>query len=336
MQGGDLDPTPLREKYAALGKIAELARRVADNRIALTKDMAELADAAVRLDPAVADLEAIARLPMPRPDDLAQFAEAFEAASRAVRETARAREAVEKEIDETTGRLAQLAAGRPLATSDRIAETRARRDAAWRPLRAAIVGASEAPPQASLATHVVEFERLKGEADRLTDDASEDAGRLAEHRLQTQRLDEQTRRYALAQAAEARAGATFKETEQSWQELWKQVCVRPRVPSRMQEWSGRIEQLMKARDKLAARRTELEAREAELARLEPELRALSLEAGLSEIDGLDCIRMAERFERRVEEIARAWARSRDLETRVAESRRRLAEAKAESPTPPLS
>ena len=87
---------------------------------------------------------------------------------------------------------------------------------------------------------------------------------------------------------------------------------------------------MKTRDKLAARRTELEAREAELARLEPELRALSLEAGLSEIDGLDCIRMAERFERRVEEIARAWARSRDLETRVAESRRRLAEAKAES------
>ena len=51
---------------------------------------------------------------------------------------------------------------------------------------------------------------------------------------------------------------------------------------------------------------------------------------MSEIEGLDCIRMAERFERRLEEIARAWARSRDLETRFAETRRRLAEAKAES------
>ena len=329
-QGGDLDPTPLREKYAALGKIAELALRVADNRIALTKDGLELADAAARLDPPVADFEALVRLPMPRSEDLAQFADAFEAASRAVRETASAREAVEKEIAETTGRLAHLAAGRPLATADRIAEARARRETAWGQLRASIFGAPDATPQASLATHVTDFERLKGEADRLTDDAIEDAARLVEHRLQTQRLDEQTRRYALAQAAEARAGATFKETEQSWRELWKPFCLRPRSPSRMQEWSGRIEQVMKARDKLAARRTELEAREAELARLEPGLRALSLDAGLSEIDGLDCIRMAERFERRLEEIARAWARSRDLETRFAETRRRLAEAKAES------
>ena len=134
---------------------------------------------------------------------------------------ARAREAVEKEIDETTGRLAQLAAGRPLATADRIAEARARRETAWLPLRAAIFGAPEAPPQASLAAHVAEFERLKGEADRLTDDAIEDAARLARHGLETQRLDEQTRRYALAQAAEARAAATFAETDERWRELWK-------------------------------------------------------------------------------------------------------------------
>ena len=329
-QGGDLDPTPLREKYAAFGKIAELAGRVADNRISLTKDALELADAAARLDPPVVDLEALARLPMPRSEDLAQFADAFEAASRALRESARAREGVEKEIDETTGRLAQLAAGRPLATADRIAEARAQRETAWRPLRAALYGAPEAPPQASLASQVSEFERLKGETDRLTDDAIEDAARLAGHRLETQRLDEQTRRYALAQAAEARVAATFAETERGWRELWKQVCIRPRSPPRMQEWSGRIEQLMKTRDKLAARRTELESKEADLARLGPGLRALGLEAGLSEIEGLDCIRMAERFERRLEEIARAWARSRDLETRFAESRRRLAEAKAES------
>jgi uncharacterized protein YhaN len=329
-QGGDLDPTPLREKYAGLGKIAELARRVADNRIALTKDMAELADAAARLDPPVVDLEALARLPMPRPEDLAHFADAFEAASRGSRESARAREGVEKEIDETTGRLAQLAAGRPLATADRIAEARARRETAWRPLRAAIFGAPEAPPQASLATHVAEFERLKGEADRLTDDAIEDAARLAGHRLETHRLDEQTRHYALAQAAEARAAAKLAETDESWRELWKQVGVRPRSPARMQEWSGRIEQSMKTRDKLAARRAELEAKDAELARLEPALRALGLESGLSEIEGLDCIRMAERFERRLEEIARAWGKSRELETRFAESRRRLAGARAES------
>ena len=329
-EGAELDPGPLREKYVALGKIAELARRVADGRIALTEDTLELTDSAARLDPPVADLESLARQPIPRHEDLVQFANAFEAAARAVREAAMVREAVEKEIDETTGNLAQLAAGRPLATAERRAEARVRREAAWRPLRAAIFGTPEAPAQASLVTHVAEFERLYAEADRLTDDAIEDAARLAEHGLETQRLDEQTRRYALAQAAEARAAGLVVDIEQSWRELWKRVCAAPHSPARMREWSGRIEQLMKTRDKLVARRTELEAKEAELARLEPVLRALGLEAGLSEIEGLDCIRLADRFERRLDEITRAWEKSRDLETRFAEARRRLAEAKAEA------
>ena len=61
--GADLDPAPLREKYAALGKIADEARRVADGRVALTKDALELGDAAARLDPPVVDLEALARIP---------------------------------------------------------------------------------------------------------------------------------------------------------------------------------------------------------------------------------------------------------------------------------
>ena len=140
----------MREKYAALGKIADEARRVADGRVALTKDALELGDAAARLDPPVVDLEALARIPLPRAEDLLHFADAFEAASRGAREAARAREAVEKEIGETTARLARLAAGRPLATADRIAEARTRRETAWRPLRAAIFGAREAPPQPSL------------------------------------------------------------------------------------------------------------------------------------------------------------------------------------------
>jgi uncharacterized protein YhaN len=329
-QGADLDPTPLREKYAALGKIAELARSVVDSRIALTKDTHELEEAAARLDPPVVDLEALARLPMPRPEDLVQFTDAFEAASRAALDAARAREAAEKEIEETTARLARLAAGRPLATTERIAEARASRDTAWRSLRAAIFGAPEATPQASLVAHVTEFERLNGEADRLANEAIEDAARLAEHGLETQRLDEQTRRYALAQAAEARAAGLLVGTEHSWRELWKHVCAAPRSPARMHEWSGRIEQLMKTRDKLAARRTELEAKEAELRHIEPVLRVLSLEAGLSEIEGLDCIRLAERFERRLEEITRVWERSRDLKTRFAEARRLLEEAKMEA------
>ena len=218
-QGRDLDPTSLREKYVALGKNAELARRVADNRIALTSETVELADAAAKLDPPVADLEALARLPMPRSEDLVQLADAFEAASRGAREALRAKEAVEKEIEQTTARLARLAAGRPLATTDRIIEARARRETAWGRVRAALFAPPEAEAWVSLVPQVAEFERLNSETDRLADDAIEDAARLAEHGLETQRLDEQTRRYALAQAAEARAAGLVAETDESWRDL---------------------------------------------------------------------------------------------------------------------
>ena len=329
-EGAELDPRPLREKYAALGKIAESARRVAESRIALTKDTHELMDGAARLDPSVLDFESLARQPIPRHEDLIQFVGLMETASRAARDATNTRDAAEREIGETTGRLARLSAGRPLATAERIAEVRARREAAWWLLRAAIFQAPEAPPAASLVTHAADFERLNSEADRLADDAIEDAARLADHRLETQRLDEQTRRHASARVAEERTSTILAETEKSWRELWKPLAISPRSPARMQEWSGHVEQLMKTRDKLAARRTELEAKEAELARLEPVLHALGVEAGLSEIEGLDCIRLAERFERRLDEITRAWEKSRDLETRFAEANRRLSEATAEA------
>jgi uncharacterized protein YhaN len=327
--GVGIDPAPMREKYAALGKIAEQARKIAEDRIALMTEARELADAVARLDPPVVDVEALARTPMPRQEDLERFADALEAGSGAVRDAARAREAVERAISETTSRLARLAGGRPLATADRIAEARARRETAWLPLRAAIFGAPGARAGAPLADHVAEFEGFSADADRLADDAIDDAERLAKHGLETQRIDEQTREYALAQAAEVRAEGQLAETEKSWGELWKRVCARPRPPARMRDWSARIEQYLKTRDRLTARQMELEANEGDLGLVEPVLRALCLEAGLTKIDGLDCIRLADRFERRLEEVTRDWERSRDQETRFTEARRRLEEAKTE-------
>ena len=329
-EGAGRDPGPLREKYSAFGKVAEAARRAAESRIALTQEERELAEAAARLDPPVDDLEALARRPIPRRDDLSQFAERMEGDMRSAREAGGARETAEREVSETRARLASLSAGRPLATAERIKEVRARRDAAWLPLRAVLRGAPPMPPETGLVSHMADFERLAGEADRLADDAIEDAKRLAEHRLETARLDERTRRYAAAQAVEERAIAKVVETEQAWRDLWRGLPIRPHAPARMQDWRGRLDQLMTTRDRLAARRTELEAREAEISLLAPALIALGLEAGLSAIEGLDCLRLAERLERRLDEIARVWEAARALETRLVEARRRLAEAQAES------
>ncbi len=331
-EGAELDPAPLREKYAALGKVAELAGRVAESRIALTKDTLDLTDSAARLDPPVADLEALARQPIPRGEDLAQFADLMEAASRAVRDAAMARQGVEKEIDGTTGSLAQLAAGRPLATAERRAEARARREAAWGRVRAAIFGEPEAPARASLVARLAEFERVYAEADRLTDDAIEDASRLAQHGLRNpaaRRTDapvmpwRRPRRRARQDGSRtpSRAGETFGS----------RVCavrIRRRECGNGPAASSIDEDARQARSRggPSSRRRKPSSRASSRS-----CAPSSLEAGLSEIEGLD-VHPAGRARssgawRRSPAL---WERSRDLESRLAEARRRLARSESGS------
>ncbi len=318
-----LDPSPLRERYAALGRVAERARKAAEDRIALMSGERELDEAVARLDPPVAGLEALARRPLPRDEDVSRFDKAFEQAREEARGAVQKRKRVEKEIADTTARLAELAAGRPLVTADRIEDARARRDEAWLPLRAALLDGCRAPPLETLTVQAFSFERLMAEADRLADEANADAGRLAKHALETQRLDEQVRLYALAQAEEARAEARAGEVAKEWTALWQAFCSEPRAPAAMRAWLGRIAELLGERDRLLERKTAIEAQERMLAGAEPILAALAAELGLAPIDGLDVALLADRVERRIEEVAGDFEAHRALETRLAEAQWRI-------------
>ncbi|MBV9288931.1 MAG: AAA family ATPase, partial [Hyphomicrobiales bacterium] len=317
-----LDPSPLRERYLALGRVAERARKAAEDRLQLLSDERELGEASARLDPPVAALAALACRPLPSAEDVSRLERAFEEAREQARAAAQKRKGVEKEMAGATARLAVLAAGRPLATAERIEDARARRGEAWAPLRAALLDAPRAPRE-TLAHQALDFERLVAEADRLADEGNADAERLAKHALETQRLDEQTRLYALAQAEEARAEAGIGEVSKAWSALWQAVCDEPRAPAAMRAWLDRIAELLGDRDRLLQRRAALEAQERTLAKAEPALAALSAELGLPPIDGLDVALLAERVERRMEQVARAFDAARDLETRLDEARRRV-------------
>jgi uncharacterized protein YhaN len=230
---------------------------------------------------------------------------------------------VEAEIIETKARLAKLIAGSPLATSELIGEERAARDKTWRLLRSSLLREADAPPATELPAGIIEFEKRREKADRLSDEAARDAERLAAHALQIERLDGQARAYALALAAVDKASALNAQTHENWAELWKDVCHRPKPPAEMRIWKDRVEQLLTTRDKLLSRQAQQQAEESDLTRIEPALRVLAAGAG-AELDAeLDLAHLAEQVERRLEELANNWQASRDLETRFAEARRRL-------------
>ncbi len=332
-QGEAIDPGPLREKFAALGKVGEQARRLAAERIDVSTEARELAEAVARLRPPVVDFDALASAPLPGGDDLDRFADAFEKTAREERDAAKGCEDLKGAMDETTGRLAALVAGAPLATAEAIAQARSWRDAQWRGLRSFLLRAADAPREADIPESVAEFESRSAAADHLSDEASRDAERLAAHRIETTRLDGQTRQFALALARRDSASARRAATEQSWAELWKGVCARPLAPAEMRAWSDRIEQLLKTRNKLIARRAAQDAGEADLARIEPALRALAAAAGVPPIEELDCLRLAERVERRLDDLARDWQASLKREAKFAEARlslERVVEDEAEA------
>ncbi len=321
-----MDPSQARETFAALGKIAERSRKADKEREDLADEARRLGERLARLDPEVADLDALAARPLPRDEDISRFEKAFDAAHEAARGAAGRREAVEQEMAGTTARLATLAAGRPLATATRIEAAREVREEAWRPLRATLLGADDAPPPGALPDRVRDFERLTTEADRLADEASSDAARLAKHGLETQRLDEQTRAYALAQASEAEEAAKRGEIERAWIELWQGISAHPRSPAQMRDWIGRITEAFGARDRLLQRKAAHEAETRGLAAVAPALGALAAELGLPPVEGLDVGRQADRVERRLDEAAKAFNASRATEARYAEAGRLLAEA----------
>jgi uncharacterized protein YhaN len=324
-----VDPGPLRKKFALLDKVAEQARALAAKRAEVSVERRELKEAVARLDPTVADLDVLARSPLPAGGDLTRFAKEFEQAERDARDAAKALESVEKQIAETQARLARLVAGGPLATPEAIRRMRDSRDHTWRALRATLLRPADAPPDDELPERVVEFEKQSREADRLSDRASNDSQRLAAHALEIERLEGETRAHGFALAEVEKASALHSDLERTWADLWKSVCDHPKPPLDMRAWSENVQQLLKARDKLLAREAAQEREQADLAKLEPLLQNLAAEMGVEQAAELDVALLADHVERRLAELVNDWDASHVFETRLREASRRLDEVGAE-------
>ena len=92
----------------------------------------------------------------------------------------------------------------------------------------------------------------------------------------------------------------------------------------MRAWLGRVGKSLGERDRLLEQKNQaIEAQERMLAGAEPILAALAAELGLAPIDGLDVALLADRVERRIEEVAGDFEAHRALETRLAEAQWRI-------------
>jgi uncharacterized protein YhaN len=262
-------PAPLRQAVLAAQREGRIDHELeaAERRVSAARTAAAAALAALPLWSG--DAAALAACPVPMAAEAEVQAKHLAEAERAVAKAREDMALVAAEIGRLEQELADLAAGDTVPTRAAVAAARQQRDRAWRLLRRALEGgAAPAPeecaglPDAPLPDG---FEALRDAADRLADRRADEAQRVADWMLRTDRLERARRRHAEAEAAQAAAEAVAAAVLAAWRTLWAPTGIEPRAPEIMKEWrAARAEVLRLAAEERQARETrdELAARRA--------------------------------------------------------------------------
>ena len=247
------DPEPLRRRLEPLGERLADAKLLRSDRAAIDLLRRTLDEETARLDPAVADLEVLARAALPDAATLARAmreeadrAEAHRAAEKRLAEARRDRQAAEALV---TKREAEAAG----ATRADWLAARERRERGLDRLEQALDG-----PAAPRRDAFLDVRALALAADAIGDNVVADSARAT--RLQTAREDLVVRQGAVA-SAEADLAALAEATEaaeREWRALWAPTGIAPKSREAMARWGERVQQLLARRAELAQRRVDAE------------------------------------------------------------------------------
>jgi uncharacterized protein YhaN len=230
---------PLRHAIDAAQDEGPLDRDLAAAERARAAAARKLAAALAALPLWTGDAAALAACPLPLPPAEAAAAQRL-AAAEAAQSAARAAEAtLAAEIAALERDVAHLARGETVPTPAVIAAERARRDAVWDRLRAALEAGAAADP----ATLPDEFETLRDTADRLADARADDAQRVTD--FATKSADLVVLRDQWQRGQNTAANDAVAAAQTAWTALWSPAAITPQAPAAMAEWRRAREEVLR-------------------------------------------------------------------------------------------
>lgn len=324
------DPRPLRERLSALADLRRLAEIAHDHAAANASETAVLEKEAARLSPPVADLAALASTSLPSRETVAGFATRLAVLDDEMRAQRQDLQAVRREAAGFAERLANLAAGAPLPTPERILEARARRDQHWQSARAALFG--ESVSGSALAQAAAGFETARAEADALADAAISDAQRLAAHEEASRgRL----RSDALVASHVEQLAVVEGQRElilAEWVKLWEPTHIAPLSPIEMAAWLQVASGLLERHGRLLGRREQERGIVAQLDAARPALTELLADLGLPLMPGLPVAAELKRAAAEIDRMAQGWEAVRTAQTLLDDIEFRIRHAEADAKT----
>ncbi|NTG48909.1 AAA family ATPase [Agrobacterium rhizogenes] len=313
-----IDPRPYTDQLEALASDLASLARLDGLETQISRIVTDLREAAGRLRPAVADIDALFATSLPDGAEIAAHRETIDAARAGVREASDKLRGYEEQLAEIEQALADAERIGPIVTREQIAGAREARDVQWRSIRDGLTDAGQSPDGKAIAA----FAATLAEADRLADAALSDADRVSRHadnRLRQARLlqecEEAAKRLQQREEASAKALAAFAA-------LFDASGVSALDPAAMLEWRRGIEALF--RERRALRDLQDERSEASLAetRVSPALKDIADATGYKS-GRLPPGAMAEGLRKHLRLLSEHWSESRTREGEIGAARDRL-------------
>ncbi|NTF80744.1 AAA family ATPase [Rhizobium rhizogenes] len=313
-----INPRPFSDQLEALGDDLASLARLDGLETQISRIEADLREAAARLRPPVADIDALFATPLPDGAEIAAHRETIDAARAGAREASDKLRGYDEQLAEIEQALADAERTGTIVTREQIAGAREARDAQWQSIRDGLTDAGPAPDGKAIAT----FATSLAEADRLADAALSDADRVSRHadnRLRQARLLQE--REAAAKRLQQRVEALAKVLA-GFSALFDASGVSALDPAAMLEWRRGVEALF--RERRALRDLLDQRNEASLAetRVSPALKDIA-EATSYKSGRLPPNAMAEGLRKHLRLLSERWSESRTREGEIGAARDRL-------------
>jgi uncharacterized protein YhaN len=322
-QGAASDPKSFRDKLSRLmpnlGQLSERDRL----DLLVSTEATEVNEKAAQLAPPVTDLDGLAQLSLPSRETISDYQEQLKALESEYKILESRVSAAQSTVQRLQDELDKQDNAPLEASEENILAVRTSRNGHWQSLRAVLL--EEIPPlsHAETATHVVGFEEGLSLADRLSDEAVQNAGVLTTYAIAVNRLNEEKRTLQRAEEELGRKKLEVEELSAKWTELWSLCGLQAKRPNKMAEWLTEVQNLLIRRTKLLGEKKKLAQIDEAVTIVRPSLISLGKSLGIAEAAELATGLLLSAVGGEVEIRTQAWNNSADLVTRLNDTRDRL-------------
>ncbi|MEN3791273.1 AAA family ATPase [Fulvimarina sp. MAC3] len=323
------DPKPHKDWMAALRPEIDTVEKSQQLALEYRSEARRIRDAALALDPSVADFERIVGVALPSIETVSAQIQRLEAGDRAIGKIESDLQRIEDEIARNTKLLRDTERGGEIPSRETIASARKARDEAFRPIAASALGSAARPDPAEAHALVETFSAHLRSADHLADAAFADVERVQRFSdVSARNADLETERSRLQgalagqRAAEDSAGADFAA-------LFAPLGVDATAPEKMVDWLKAMRDLRDAYRQNEGRSDHLSSAADGEEDLRKSLIAVAQNVWIDEAEALGTIPLVRSIGQRIEEISEAWLESRDHAGRKRDVARRIERLEAQ-------